>query len=1045
MRFKYLLKLLTVSTLLFLINSELTFAANNWWKDANQDASISSLKIERRMPSKFRSVKIDVFAINQQLFEVANNSSNKSASANEIMLPMPNGSTERFVIKETPVMEAALANKYPHIKSFTGTSLDQSGSVVKIDIGDFGFNAMVVSPEGRYFIDPLNNYTKENYIVYYGRDLENDNSFTCYTEDTEESISLREQRLAQLSTSNKGAAAVKFRTYRLALACTGEYAVAATGSSSPTKSQVLSKMVTSVNRVNSVYELDVAVTMVLIANNDTLIFLSAGSDPYNNTDGATMLGQNQTTVTARIGSANYDIGHVFSTGGGGIAGLGVVCSSGNKARGVTGSPNPVGDAFDIDYVAHEVGHQFDATHTFNSQTGSCGGGNRSAGTAYEPGSGTTIMAYAGICGADDIRPNSDPYFHTASIDQINAFINTNTCPVVTQTLNNPPVVEAGANYTIPISTPFVLNGTATDPDGDTTLTYSWEQMDLGPAGAPASTVGNSPLFRFFPPVESGQRLFPKLNDILSGAAVKGERLPNYTRNMSFRLTVRDNKALAGATGYDQMSISVTAAAGPFNVAMFNTTDTVIAGSKETILWNVANTNVSPINCSLVRISLSLDNGLTFPIILADSTLNDGNELVDIPSQTSNTARIKVEAIGNIFFDINNAQIRILNPSGADFSVNAIPQVIRPICSPDSAVYSITLNPIAGFNGNVNLSTGTLPAGATASFTKNSISINDTALLVVRLGSAVTAGVKSFTLNANDGVKFKNTPLSFTASTPITALSGISVPNNGQINVTPFIAITWSAVTNATAYQLELSTDTNFNTIYLDTLVKGATSFVVPGGMLQYTKIFARVAAANDCGIAGYSPIIRFTTSGLPAAPSNLQLVSVSTGGATIRWTDNATNETAYKVERSDNNNTSYSIVGNLGASATQYTSTNLVAGNTYYFRVKCQNALGFSNVSNELEVPFFVGIENELNLNVLNIYPNPANDQLNIFIEDEYTGKTEITLMNEIGMVVYSKSFDKTDLTYQTEINMNEFSNGVYFLRINSEQKSITKKVMKMK
>jgi hypothetical protein len=1043
MRFKNLLKLLTVFTLLILINSDIAFASSNWWKDANQNLSISTLNIERRMPSIYRSVNIDVNVINQKLFEVANNSSNKSANANEIVLPMPNGLTERFVIRETPVMEAALANKYPHIKTFTGTSLDQAGSVVKIDIGDFGFNAMVVSPQGRYFIDPINNFTKENYIVYYSKDLQADNSFSCMTEDSPESISLREQRLAQLS-SNKSAAAVQLRTYRLALACTGEYAVAATSSSSPTKSQVLSKMVTSVNRVNSVYELDVAVTMVLVANNDTLIFLLGGSDPYNNNDGATMLGQNQTTVTARIGSANYDIGHVFSTGGGGIAGLGVVCSNANKARGVTGSPNPVGDAFDIDYVAHEVGHQFDATHTFNSQTGSCGGGNRSAGTAYEPGSGTTIMAYAGICGADDIRPNSDPFFHTASIDQINAFINSHTCPVETQTNNNPPVVEAGPNYTIPISTPFILNGSATDPDSNTTLTYSWEQMDLGPAGAPGSTLGNSPLFRFYPPVNNAQRIFPKLNDILSGAAVKGERLPNYTRNMNFRLTVRDNQAMAGATGYDQMSISVTSAAGPFNVAMFNTIDTIIAGSKETILWNVANTNVSPINCTHVRISLSLDNGLTFPIILADSTLNDGNELVDIPNQTSNTARIKVEALGNIFFDINNAQIRILNASGADFSVNAIPQVNKAICSPDSAMYTISINPIAGFTGNVNLSTGVLPAGATARFTKNPISLNDTAILIVNLGS-VTAGLKTFNLNANDGIKYKSTPLTFTASTPLTALSGISVPNNGQINVTPFIAITWSAVTGASAYQLELSTDTNFTTIYVDTLIKGATSFVVPGGILQYTKIFARVAASNDCGIAAFSPIIRFTTSGLPAAPSNLQVVSVSSVGATIRWTDNATNETAYKVERSDNNNTTYNIVGNLGASATQYTSTNLVSGNTYYFRVKCQNALGFSNVSNEIEIPFFVGIENELNLNVLSIYPNPANDQLNIYIEDEYTGKTELTLMNEIGMVVWSKYFDKTDLNYQTEINMSDFSNGVYFLRINSDQKSITKKVMRLK
>lgn len=1043
MRSKFLIKLLTVSSFIVLTNSVSSFANTDWWRDSNNLSSVTAIKTERRMPSVYRSISININAISQQLFDISNNSSNKAIKSNVIELPMPNGLTEKFSLRETPVMEPALAKKYPNIKSFTGTSIDRKGSTVKVDIGDFGFNAMVVSTEGRYFIDPLNTSTKENYIVYYSKDLQNDYSFECLTEETEESLSLREQRLAYMAANKSSANPVELRTYRLALACTGEYAIAATGTGSPTKSQVLSKMVTSVNRVNSVYELDVAVTMVLIANNDTLIFTNSSSDPYTNNDGATMLGQNQSTVTARIGNANYDIGHVFSTGGGGIAGLGVVCLNSNKARGVTGSPNPVGDAFDIDYVAHEMGHQFDATHTFNSQTGSCGGGNRSAGTAYEPGSGTTIMAYAGICGADDIRSNSDPYFHTASIDQINAFINSHSCPVKTATNNSGPIVDAGSDYIIPISTPFVLNGTASDPDGDTTLTYSWEQMDLGPAGAPGSTTGNSPLFRFYPPVNNGQRIFPKLNDILNGVAVKGERLPNYTRNMVFRLTARDNKPMAGATGYDQMSISVSASAGPFNIAMFNTIDTILAGSKETILWNVANTNASPINCSLVRISLSLDNGQTFPIILADSTLNDGNELVDIPNQLSNTARIKVEAIGNIFFDINNAQIRIVNASGPDFTLNAIPQVNRPICSPDSAIYTISANAIAGFNGNINLSTGVLPSGVTARFTKNPITVNDTVQLILNLGS-VTAGVKNFNLLANDGVKFKSTPLNFNVSTPITAISGITVPNNGQINVTPFIAITWSAIAGANAYQLELSTDTNFSTIYLDTLVKGATSFVVPGGMMQYTKIFARVAAANDCGLAAYSPIIRFTTSGLPLAPSDLQLLSVSSAGATLKWTDNATNETAYKVERSDNNNTSFFIVGNLGANATQYSTTTLVAGNTYYFRVKCQNNLGFSNVSNEIEVPFLVGVDQELNLDVLNIFPNPAKEKLNIFIEDEYTGKTDLSLINELGQIVFVKSFDKIESIYQTEIDFNNLPKGVYFLKINSDQKSITKKVMKL-
>ncbi|MCP4250319.1 MAG: hypothetical protein GY778_25025, partial [bacterium] len=320
------------------------------------------------------------------------------------------------------------------------------------------------------------------------------------------------------------------------------------------------------------YERDVAVRMTLVANNDLVVYTNGATDPYTNNNGFAMLGENQSNVDAVIGNANYDIGHVFSTGGGGVASLGVPCRTSLKARGVTGLPSPNNDVFYIDFVAHEMGHQWAGNHSFNGSSGNCSGGNRNASTAYEPGSGTTIMAYAGICSPQNIQPNSDDHFHNISYQEIVNYITNSfgdNCDAPTATGNTPPTPDAGDPFTIPINTAFELCGSATDPDGDT-LTYNWEQFNLGPTGHPNSPVGDAPIFRSFSSSLSNCRLFPQLSDLLNNTQTLGEILPSYARTLTFRMLVRDNRPGGGGADYDQVDVVVSDVGGPFLVTSPNT-------------------------------------------------------------------------------------------------------------------------------------------------------------------------------------------------------------------------------------------------------------------------------------------------------------------------------------------------------------------------------------------------------------------------------------------------------------------------------------------
>ncbi|MCG3126601.1 MAG: hypothetical protein CHACPFDD_01452 [Phycisphaerae bacterium] len=597
-----------------------------------------------------------------------------------ITLPTPEGIFAEFAIVESPIMAPELAAQFPDIRTYLGQGVDDPSATVRLDSTPLGFHAQVMSPNGNYYIDPYTKFDNEFYASYFKRDLTNQHDFSCEVLDDTGGHLPPEVRDSVVNAVASGGTR---REYMLANACTGEYAAKFGG----TVSGAQAAIVTAINRVTGVYEIECAIRLILVANNTSIVFTNASTDPYTNSNGGAMLSQNIATCNTIIGSSNYDIGHVFSTGGGGVAYLGVVCGS-NKAGGVTGSSNPVGDAFYIDYVAHEMGHQFGANHNFNGTASSCGGGNRNGSTAYEPGSGNSIMSYAGICGIDNLQTHSDAYFQHISYDEIMAKVSSVSCSTNISTGNTPPTVNAGADYTIPKQTPFQLTCTASDADGDP-LVYLWDERDLGPAQSASGGIfadnGSSPFIRGWPAVSSNSRIVPKLANLLANTFPKGEQLPNTNRNVNFRCTVRDNRAGNGGVNWDSMVITVTTSAGPFQVTAPNTA--VSWSGTQTVTWNVASTTAAPVNCANVKILLSTDGGNTWPTTLLASTPNDGSQAVTLPNISTTTARIRVEAVGNIFFDISNTNFTI-TPSGTPPTITGQPSN-QTVCSGGSAGFSVT--------------------------------------------------------------------------------------------------------------------------------------------------------------------------------------------------------------------------------------------------------------------------------------------------------------------------------------------------------------------
>lgn len=674
------MKRITFCTFVLFFVFSFGFSQNSLWTKTSDERTSMLEKMDRiSIPSTY-----DLYALNFTAFknQVAQAPMENQEGLSNVVVSFPNadGKLDRFRIFEAPVMDPALAERFPDIKSYYGKSVDGISSI-RFSVTIFGLHVMSVTSEtGSYFIDT---YTKDlgNYIVYKKQNVTRTSShFNCLVQD-DSSVTIGTDSVNSTMASDG-----LYRVYRLAMACTIEYAAfhinAAGVGAQPLnvkKAAVLAAMVVTMTRMNGLYERDMAIRMNLVANNDLVIFVD--SDSFNNNVASTLINQSQTVIDGAIGSANYDIGHTVSTGGGGLAQLNSPCTT-SKARGITGSPAPVGDPFDIDYVAHEMGHQFGATHTQNN---AC---NASAASSVEPGSGSTIMGYAGIC-PPDVQSNSDAHFHAVSLAQMAIFVaGTGNCAPNNPNGNAAPVVSSGGNFTIPNGTAFVLRGSATDANNDT-LSYCWEQTNTQTSTQPpAATSTTGPNFRSRPPVASPNRYMPVFSSVLSGNLVPTwEVVPNVGRTMTFALTARDNRMPnGGQTGRANMTLTF-AATGPFRISSPSVAGTSWpTGSSQVLTWDLGGSNAAPINTADVKISYSTDGGASFTTLIA-TTPNDGSETIVVPSTISSTCRIMIEAIGNIYYCVSRNIIFTNSLSNASFGLDQF--VLYP--NPNNGSFNIQFN------------------------------------------------------------------------------------------------------------------------------------------------------------------------------------------------------------------------------------------------------------------------------------------------------------------------------------------------------------------
>ncbi|MHA3789524.1 reprolysin-like metallopeptidase [Flavobacterium hauense] len=842
--------------LLMVMASAMFFSAgytqNAIWNRADGKSIPQSALMDRAsVPSQYHLFSLDLQGLKSKLANAPMRGSNVS-SAVVIQFPDGNGQLKSFKVYEAPVMQPGLAAKYPNSKSYVGQGIENPSQVIRLSITRYGLHTMLSTDEGTAYTDP---YTKDGLTsISYKRAAVTPRTFRC--DVTEVSKKDREPQMAPFSvTATDG----QLRTYRLAMSCTVEYAAfhiqeadLTAGTIEEQTEAVLAAMVVTVTRVNSVYEKDFAVSLQLIDNNDELIFITADTYDNENTDNA-LLNASQGVIDGIVGFDSYDIGHVVSTGGGGVAQLWSPCSD-SKARGITGLGAPVGDPYDIDFVAHEMGHQFGGNHTFNNECG----GNRSDETAYEPGSGSTIMAYAGVC-SPNVQDHSDAHFHKHSIVEITDFIKGwGDCSVNVQTGNLEPTVDAGPDRTIPKGTPFMLKATGGDVSViPNALTYCWEQMDLEISlQPPVADATEGPNFRSLPPTTSPVRYMPSLSSVLANnLAPTWEVVSNVERDFNFVVTVRDNDPLGGQTAYDDVLVHVSGVAGPFLVTSPNTNVSWQAGSNQTITWNVAGTTANGVDAAYVDILMSNDGGLTYPVVLAAKVPNDGSEIITVPTGNGNNKRIMVRGYDHIFYDISNSNFTVTSaPSTMAISVVSLQN--RVGCIGSQVTYNMLYQALSGFTGETTFALTGAPEGSVVTFTPNTISETDGVDVTVATPANAVPGFYSMTVTATSGSISKMVSVYLEIIDSSFGEIVLMKPANGVTDIPSIVHFEWNAIEDAGGYIIQIATDEQFENIVLHAVGIGNRSMDY---LENNTTYYWKIQPVNATCTGNSSEVFSFTT------------------------------------------------------------------------------------------------------------------------------------------------------------------------------------------
>lgn len=1048
---------------------------SDFWAPVNESTITKNLFTVHVKPTTYKIYRLDELSITRTL---RNSPSEKKVSAAQssfvLSVPVGNGQLERFRVVVAPVMDDALAARFPEIQSYAGTGLDNPTSTIRFDVSPRGFHGMILSANRpTIYIDPVDRSDK--YYVVFSRQevVDYRNVFQCFTQENNK---IQQPSVHIPGEALRGADDGRLRTYRLALASTGEYSTYFLNGTETTdaqrKAKVLAAMNTLMTRTNGIYERDFGVRMNLIANNDAIIYLTASTDPWTNEYNT----KTQQTIDAVIGSANYDIGHLVHRGANnGNAGcIGCVCVAGQKGSAFTSHTTPEGDPFVVDYSTHEMGHQFGANHTFSFQT-------EGTGANMEPGSGSTIMGYAGITGATtDVQPHSDDYFHAKSVEQVTDYIKGTTgggCAVVTVTGNSTPTANAGANFTIPRSTPFVLTGTGSDANAADVLTYTWEQYDnfaSGSSTVPSATATSGPQFRSVTYSTAPSRSFPNLASVLGGTNTnKWEVLPSVARTLNFRFTVRDNHIGGGNNNSDDMQVIISAAAGPFSVTAPNTAVTWAPGSSQAITWSVNSTNAAPVNCANVKISLSTDGGNTFPIVILASTANDGTETITVPNNVTTQARVKIEAVGNIFYDISNTNFTI---SGTPPTCTAPAGLASSGITATAATVSWTaVSGASSYDVDYKTTASSTWINAATATTSTSVNLSGLTALTTydwRVRANCASGSSTYTaaqftttgtttcLNAYEANETLATAAAVATNTALSAAIGsatdkdwysftVSTTSNLNITLTNLPGDYDIILYNSAGTELARSENggTTSETITRSASAAGTYYIQVFGynGAFSTTVCYGlNIGATTVTGCAStYDNSTNGTFAGAPQIPLNTNITGlvspsgdndyykfvITTGGTITVTLSTLPADYDIRLFNSAQTQVGISQAGGTSSETINYTA----AAGTYYLRV-----YGYNNANNATScytlrvatgtasregAPTYTGTLK------VNVFPNPAISILNVNIAGT-TSRSVIKIMDVNGRLLMNKPVAEGN----TKLNVNAYPSGVYMLLVTDEQ-----------